>query len=92
LDDRFKLKVGLEVTNATPEMLKKSNTKYGVAISKTFDRMQQFDLEGIIITEIDDKKVSSVDDVRDIMKNKSENESVMISLIDQGQKKHFVLD
>lgn len=95
LDDRYQLKeVGVEISNATEEELARSNTKYGVVISKALTpRMKQYDLEGIIITEIDEKKVTSIDDVRNIIKNKSDSESIMISLLDKyGEKKHFVFD
>ncbi len=95
LDDRYQLKeVGVEISNATEEELARSNTKYGVVISKALTpRMKQYNLEGIIITEIDEKKVTSIDDVRNIIKNKSDNESIMISLLDKyGEKKHFVFD
>ncbi len=95
LDDRYQLKeVGVEISNATEEELARSNTKYGVVISKALTpRMKQYNLEGIIITEIDEKKVTSIDDVRNIIKNKSDSESIMISLLDKyGEKKHFVFD
>lgn len=95
LDDRYQLKeVGVEISNASDDDLARSNAKYGVIISKALTpKMKQYNLEGIIITEIDQKKVTSIDDVRNIMKNKSEDESIMISLLDQyGEKKHFVFD
>lgn len=95
LDDRYQLNdVGVEISNATKEDLARSNASYGVVITKALTpRMQQYNLEGIIITEIDEKKVTSVDDVRNIMKNKSDEESIMISLLDKyGEKKHFVFD
>ena len=95
LDDRYQLKgVGVEISNASEEELAQFNAKYGVVISKALTpRMEQYNLEGIIITEIDEKKVTNIDDVRNIMKNKSDDESIMISLLDKyGEKKHFVFD
>lgn len=95
LDDRYQLKgVGVEISNASEEELAQSNTKYGVVISKALTpRMKQYNLEGIIITEIDEKKVTNIDDVRNIMKKKADDESIMISLLDKyGEKKHFVFD
>ncbi len=95
LDEHFQLKdIGVEVTNATKEELNKFNAKSGVKISRALNpRMEQYGLEGIIITEIDEKKITSVEDVRAIMKKKSKGESIMITLLDKyGEEKRFVFD
>ena len=95
LFDRFVMSnVGLEVINASESDLQKIGAKHGVIISQALtQRFKNYRMEGIIITEIDNQKVSSVSDVRKIMKNKDVNEDVMISFLDRnGEKKHFVFN
>lgn len=95
LDQRFQIKsADIEVSNATSKELEQSNTKHGVIISKALTpHMKQYNLVGIIITKIDNKKVYNVDDVRNIIKGKSESENTMITLLDrQGEEKSIIFD
>jgi len=79
LDKPYEMKgVGVEVSNATRQELARSKAEYGVVISKALTpSMKQYNLEGIIITKVDNKKVDSIEDVRDIMEQKSEDESIL---------------
>jgi len=94
LDERYKLKdVGVEITNATKDELANFNTPYGVKISRALTpKMKQYGLEGIIITEIDEQKVNSVAEVRNIIRNKASNESIMIKFLinEYGEEKQIL--
>ncbi len=86
--------VGVEITNATKADLKKFNANHGVKITRALTRsMQGYGLEGIIITEIDKKKVNSVADVKKIIQSKDEREDIVVTFLDQsGEKKHFIFN
>ncbi len=84
--------VGVEVVNPPKGYLKKFNLDHGVVISKALSsRMKRYNLEGLIISEIDGKKVRSVLEVKEIIESKYPNEDITISLIDRdGDKREFV--
>ncbi|MBW1297714.1 trypsin-like peptidase domain-containing protein [Aquimarina litoralis] len=84
--------VGVEVANPNPDYLKKFNLDHGVIISKALSpRMQRYNLEGLIISEIDNKKVKNVLQVKQIIESKYPEEDITISLIDRdGEKREFV--
>ncbi len=85
--------VGVEVMNPpSKEYLKKFNLDHGVVISKALSsRMKRYNLEGLIISEIDGKKVKNVLEVKEIIESKYPDEDITISLVDQsGNKKEFV--
>ncbi len=86
--------VGVEITNATPEELSKFGTNYGVKITRALTKsMQGYGLEGIIITEIDKKKVNSISDVKSIIQNKDERDDIVVTFLDKsGEKKHFIFN
>jgi len=84
--------VGVEVANPNKEYLKKFNLDHGVIISKALSpKMQRYNLEGLIISEIDGKKVKNVLQVKQIIESKYAEEDITISLIDRdGEKREFV--
>ncbi|WP_109097626.1 trypsin-like peptidase domain-containing protein [Aquimarina sp. AU58] len=84
--------VGVEVANPRKDYLKKFNLDHGVVISKALSsRMKRYNLEGLIISEIDGKKVKNVIEVKEIIENKYKDEDITISLVDRnGQKREFV--
>lgn len=91
--EKFEIKtIGIEVVNPSKEELKRNGVDYGVRINRTLNsRMSRYNLEGIIITEIDNIKVKNVDDVKRIISKKSSEEDISISLIDRnGEKREFV--
>jgi serine protease Do len=59
--------LGLEVKNASAMELRDRDVAHGVIVTKT---LSQYDLTGVLITEINDEKVSSIDDVKAIMANR----------------------
>ncbi len=85
--------VGVEVKNPpNEEYLKKFNIDHGVVISKALSsRMKRYNLEGLIISEIDGKKVKNVLQVKEIIESKYDDEDITISLVDvNGDKREFV--
>jgi len=91
--DSYKIKdVGVEVSNASKQDLARFGVDYGVKISETLtERMRRYEIKGLIITEIDNQKVTSVNDVKKIMNSKSSEEDITVSFIDwKGEKRHFV--
>ncbi|MDY8138294.1 trypsin-like peptidase domain-containing protein [Aquimarina sp. 2201CG5-10] len=92
--DRYDIEaIGLEVANPPKDYLKKFNIDHGVVISKILNsRMQQrYNLKGLVISEIDGKKVNNVLEVKNIIDNKYEDEDITISLVGQnGEKREFV--
>ena len=84
--------IGVEVANATKDELKNFKADYGVVIRDVLtEKMKRYRIEGLIITEIDEQKVNSIEDVQRIIKSKDSNEDITISFIDwEGEKRHFV--
>ncbi|WP_108868268.1 S1C family serine protease [Aquimarina aquimarini] len=85
--------VGVEVRNPPSEdYLKKFNLDHGVIISKALSpRMKRYNLEGLVISEIDGKKVKNVLQVKEIIESKYKDEDITISLVGRnGQKREFV--
>lgn len=82
-----------QIKNAKPKELKKNNTSHGVKIAKLNDDeygrswRKNGVKEGTIITAINNQKVNSVDDVQNIIKNKSPNEPFRIELINENGEK-----
>ena len=84
--------IGLEVVNPPKGYLKKWGVDHGVVISKALTRsMDRYNLKGLIITEIDGKKVKTAAEVESIIKSKDANDNIAISLIDHnGEKREFI--
>ncbi len=52
--------------------------------------MAQYNLTGIIITQINDKNINNVDDVRKLIENHPHNSPIKIAFIDQkGEQSTF---
>lgn len=77
--------VGLEVKNASKTKLKDLGVDYGVEISRALTRdMQRTQLTGLVITKINDNKVTSIDDVKRVMRQRDTEEPIKITLVDAG--------
>ena len=75
--------VGVQVANPPKDYLKKFDLDHGVVISKALSpRMQRYNLEGLIISEIDGKKIKSVLEAKNIIESKYDDEDITISLVD----------
>ena len=63
--------LGLEVKNASTTDLRERDVDHGVIVTKALTRdIAQYNLAGVLITKINDEKVSSIDDVKEIMANR----------------------
>jgi len=84
--------VGVEVRNPSKEYLKQFNLDHGVVISRELSPgMKRYNLKGLIISEVDGKKVNNVVEVKDIIEGKYPDEDITISLVDgNGNKREFV--
>jgi len=87
-------RLGIQVKNASPRDLSKYKAKNGVVINRTLtDAMKRYSIEGLVISEIDNVMVNSIEDVKNIFKNKSANEPVSIVFVDQkGERNRFIFD
>ena len=57
--------LGLEIKNVSKEELKDRGLKHGVKVSRaTSNEMARYNLEGIIITQINDTDISSIEDAK----------------------------
>lgn len=84
--------IGLEVTNASKEDLKKNRVENGVKISRALkpDKQSQA-LVGIIITKIDNEEVSRVADVRKILNNKDPQEPLSVTFVNpEGKEQTYI--
>ena len=80
--------IGLEVTNATPEDLRKNKVRRGVKISRGLTpQMQSEALVGTIITAIDDIPVANVDEVEQIMSRRNPASPISVTFITPGGEK-----
>ncbi|UZO79346.1 trypsin-like peptidase domain-containing protein [Aquimarina sp. ERC-38] len=85
--------IGVEIANIpSKDYLKRFKVDHGVVISKAISpKMQRYDIIGLIISEIDGKKVYNAAQVKQILDQKYPNEDITISLIDKnGEKREFV--
>lgn len=72
--------IGLEVTNASKDELKTFDAKQGVKINRVLSqRLNAEQLEGILITKINDQKVNSIEDVERIIDQKTNAEALKIT-------------
>jgi Do/DeqQ family serine protease len=84
--------IGLEVTNASREDLKRSKVSNGVKISAALkgDKRSQA-LIGIIITKIDNEDVSSVADVRKVLNSKDPQEPLSVTFVNpEGKEQTYI--
>jgi serine protease Do len=85
--------LGLEVKNASTTDLKDRNVSNGVIVTKALTReIAKYGLtEGVLITEINDEKVSNIDDVKDIMVNRDFNSPIKMTFKKQnGELNTFI--
>jgi Do/DeqQ family serine protease len=84
--------IGLEVANASKEELKKFKASNGVKIIRALSSDKQTNaLIGIIITEIDNQKVSDITDVRNILTSKDSSEPLSVTFVNpSGEEKTYI--
>jgi S1-C subfamily serine protease len=84
--------LGLEVKNASPTNLRERDAEHGVIVTRALTPdIAQYNLVGILITKINDEKVSSIADVNAIMSNRSLNSPIKLSFKNQnGELNTFI--
>lgn len=84
--------IGLEITNANEADLRKHKVENGVKISRGLTpQMQSEKLEGTIITQIDNKSVSNINDVKQIMNNRDPGAPLSVTFVaPNGEKQKYV--
>ena len=87
-------RLGIQVKNASPKELSKAKAKNGVIINNTLNpAMRRYGLEGRVISEIDDQKVTDIDDVKRIFNEKNPNEPVSIVYVDRnGERSRLIFE
>ena len=80
--------IGLEVANTTKEELKSLNAPNGVKINRTLaENLPAADLVGGIISEINNQKVNSIRDVREVMQQRRTSDPIVITFYDRNGEK-----
>jgi serine protease Do len=84
--------LGLEVKNLNETEQKELGTKNGVIVTRPLTReMAQYNLSGIVITQINDVNIKNIDDVRKIMESRNANTPLKITFINQdGETNTFI--
>lgn len=79
--------LGLEVKNINPAELKEKKVKHGVMVTKALSpEIAQYNLEGIIITHLNDQKVSDIADVNRIMSERDYRSPIKMTFVDTSGK------
>lgn len=89
----FQIKdIGVEVTELSEADLEKYGKVSGVKINKMLaNSFTKTDISGLVITKINEKEVSSIEDVRSILSNKNPDEPMLITFLSPGgQEKTYV--
>lgn len=80
--------IGLEVANVTSEELEEVNAPNGVKISRTLlENLPSADLVGGIISEINNQKVSSIRDVKNVIQERRSSDPIVITYYDRNGEK-----
>ncbi|RMA64925.1 trypsin-like peptidase domain-containing protein [Ulvibacter antarcticus] len=84
--------LGLEVKNASKTDLADRGIPNGVIVTKALTRdISQYNLAGVLITNINDEKVSSIDDVKQIMAARNFNAPIKMTFVNQkGETNTFI--
>lgn len=82
----------LEVKNASTADLRTRGVKNGVVITKPLSQqMARYNLQGSIITMINDEKINSIDDVKRIMSRRAATDPLKVTFVDtQGEQNSFI--
>lgn len=84
--------LGIEVKNLNAEDLKSRGLKNGVMVTRTLTpEIAQYQLEGIIITQLNDQDIKNIDDVNRIMANRNQRSPIKMTFLNtQGQMNTFI--
>lgn len=84
--------LGLEVRNANKEQLKEFGLTNGVLISDVLTRaMKEYNLEGSIITKLNDQSVKNIKDIKSILGRRDHEEAIKLTFVNQrGELNSFI--
>ncbi|NND64171.1 MAG: PDZ domain-containing protein [Flavobacteriaceae bacterium] len=84
--------LGLEVKNAAASELRNLGIDGGVKINRALTRdMQRYNLEGVIITKINDEKVENIDDVKRIVTRRDYDDPIKMTFVNsRGELNSFI--
>jgi S1-C subfamily serine protease len=84
--------LGLEVKNASTTELNDRGVNSGVIVTKALTRdMAQYNLAGVLITEINDIQVSKIEDVKNIISRRDRRAPIKVTFMDQnGEINKFI--
>ena len=84
--------LGLEVKNASKTDLRDRGVKNGVIVTRALTRdIAQYNLSGVLITGINDQKVTDIDDVKRIMSQRNFNAPIKVTFLNQeGDMNTFI--
>ncbi len=84
--------LGLEVKNANASELRNLGIDGGVKINRALTRdMERYGLEGVIITKINDQRVSDIDDVKRIVNQRDYDDPIKMTFINRkGELNSFI--
>lgn len=84
--------LGLEVKNANKADLQNRGVSNGVIVNRLLSRdLSEYNLSGIIITHINDKKIKDIEDVKRIMNNRAQNAPIKMTFVDRkGETSSFI--
>ncbi|MCM4157911.1 trypsin-like peptidase domain-containing protein [Gramella sp. AN32] len=84
--------LGLEFKNATKEELKKFKTDNGVFINgTTMKNLPENELVGSLVTQVNSKKVGSIDDIKNALANRDTGDPIYIKYLDKTGKEQSML-
>lgn len=84
--DTYELEgVGLEVKDANQTELERYGLSGGVKVNRILSSdLQGYDLDGIIITKINDRPVRSVEDAKSIMNRRDNDDPIKLTFVDRS--------
>lgn len=84
--------LGLEVKNISKEELKERGVKNGVKVSRAIsNEMARYNLEGIIITQINDKTINTIEDAKRVINSRDIRTPLKITFVDlEGNTNTFL--
>lgn len=84
--------IGLEVKNTSTAELNAYGLNYGVKVNQVLtEDLQRYDLEGVIITKVNDTKVYNIDDIKKIFQDRNYKSPIKITFMDRtGDYNSFI--
>ncbi len=75
--------LGLEVKNISKEELQERGVSHGVKVNKTLSKeMARYNLEDIIITQINDQDIYTIDDAKRVISNRDYRTPLKVTFVD----------